>query len=182
MEAISLKHKWPAVIGLCILIVCSCSCNSQLDLREAFNKVSEIDRFEMEEYESDRYGFPESFGEAKVCIHPNSSCRGKVLDVLAVLPQEWLELEVTVDGQLERFYITPDTTSDNLLFVHIGKGSGDTVLILFSNANLAEVQNVLDKIKKQTATVHCHNRLCRSPYGGGEHETRFFRLHTQTVD
>ena len=94
-----------------------------------------------------------------MCTHPNSSCRKKVLDVLARLPKEWLVLEVAVDGQLDRFYISSNTTSDNLLFVHIGKGSGDTVLILFSNANLSEVQNVLDKIKEQTATVHCHDRL-----------------------
>ncbi len=152
MEAISLKHRWLAVIGFCLLVACLCSCNRQLDLREAFNKVSEIERFEIEEYKSDIYRFPDSFGDATVCVHPNSSCRRKVLDVLAGLPKEWLEFEVAVDGQLERFYIAPDSTSDNLLFVHIGKGSGDTVLILFSNADLTEVQNVLDKIKKH---YHC---------------------------
>lgn len=148
MGAISLKHRWLAIIGVCLLIACLCSCNRELDLREAFNIVSEIERFEKEEYESDIYGFPESFGDATVCVHPNSSCRKKVLNVLAGLPKEWLEFEVAVDEQLERFYIAPDSTSDNLLFVHIGKGSGDTVLILFSNADLVEVQNVLDKIKK----------------------------------
>lgn len=152
MGAISLKHRWLAIIGGCLFVACLCSCNRQLDLREAFNKVSEIERFEKEEYESDIYGFPESFGDAIVCVHPNSSCRKKVLNVLAGLPKGWLEFEVAVDGQLERFYIAPDSTSDNLLFVHIGKGSGDTVLILFSNADLAEVQNVLDKIKKH---YHC---------------------------
>lgn len=148
MGAISLKHRWLAVIVFCLLVACLCSCNRQLDLREAFNKVSEIERFEIEEYESDIYGFPESFGDVTVCVHPNSSCRKKVLNVLAGLPKEWLELEMTADGQIERFYIAPDSTSDNLLFVHIGKGGGDTVLILFSNADLVEVQNVLGKIKK----------------------------------
>lgn len=152
MGAISLKYRWLAVIGGCLLIACLCSCNRQLDLREAFNKVSEIERFEIEEYESDIYSFPESFGDATVCVHPNSSCRKKVLNVLAGLPKEWLELEMSADRQIERFYIAPDSTSDNLLFVHIGKGSGDTVLILFSNADLVEVQNALDKIKATPAS------------------------------
>lgn len=148
MEAISLKHMYQAVIGLCLLTIYLCSCNDLLDLREAFNKISEIEFFEIEKYKSDIYGFPESFGDASVCVHPNSSCREKVLDVLAGLPKEWLEFEVIVEGQIERFYIAPDSTSDNLLFVHIGKGSGDIVLILFSNANLVEVQKALGKIKK----------------------------------
>lgn len=134
------------------MAACLCSCNRQLDLREAFNKVSEIERFEIEEYKSDIYRFPDSFGDATMCVHPNSSCRKKVLEVLAGLPKEWLEFEVAVDGQLERVYIAPDSTSDNLLFVHIGKGSGDIVLVLFSNANLTEVQNVLDEIKATPAS------------------------------
>ena len=66
MEAIFLKHRWHAVIGLCFFIACLSSCKSQLDLREAFTKVSEMELFEIEEYNSDIYGFPESFGDAIV--------------------------------------------------------------------------------------------------------------------
>lgn len=77
MGAISLKHRWLAVIGFCLLVACLCSCNRQLDLREAFNKISEIERFGIEEYKSDIYRFPDSFGDATVCVHPNSSCRKK---------------------------------------------------------------------------------------------------------
>lgn len=150
MKAISLKHRWQTVTVFCLLIACLCSCNSQLDLREAFNKVSETERFEIEEYKSNIYGFPVSFGDATVCVHPNSFCRKKVLDVLSELPKDWLELEMIADGQIERFYIAPDSKSDNLLFVHIGKGSGDTVLILFSDADIAEVEKLISKINEHS--------------------------------
>lgn len=128
MGAIFLKHRWQAVVVLCCWVACLCSCDGQLTLQEAFHRVSEIDRFEMEKYESDRYGFPESFGEAKVCIYPNSSYREKVIDVLSCLPEKWLAFETSAGGQFDRFYVIPDASNDNLLFVHIGQGTGDTML------------------------------------------------------
>ncbi|MDO5760475.1 MAG: hypothetical protein Q4Q06_05570 [Bacteroidota bacterium] len=150
MKAISLKHRWQTVTGSCLLIACLCSCNSQLDLREAFNKVSEIEHFEIEEYQSDIYGFPVNFGDATVCVHPNSSCCNKVLDVLSEIPKDWLALEMTADDQIERFYVAPDSKSDNLLFVHIGKRSGDTVLILFTDADITEVEKFISKINEHS--------------------------------
>lgn len=145
----SLKHKWQAVIGFCLLITCLCSYNRQLDLQEAFNKVSSIERFEIEEYESDRYGFPESFGEAKVCIHPNSSCRERVIDVLSYLPEKWLAFETSTGGQLDRLYVTPNASNGNLMFVHIGQGAGDTMLILFHSVSQSESKKLIAILKEK---------------------------------
>lgn len=148
MKVVFLKHRSQVVIELCCLLFCLYACSRPLDFREVFDKVSSIDRFEREEYESNRYGFPESFGEAKVCIHPNSSCRKKVMGILSRIPKERLAFEVTVDEQIDRFYVAPDSKSDNLLFVHIGKRSGDIVLILFSDADIAEVEKLISKINE----------------------------------
>lgn len=146
MKTIFLKHRHKVLIALCCLTICLWSCKRPLDLREAFDKVSEIDRFEIEKYESDRYGFPESFEEATVCAHPNSSCREKVINVLSKLPKELLAFEATVDGQVDRFYIASTSLTNNLLFVHIGQGSGDVVLILFSSADLVEARRFLSQL------------------------------------
>ena len=134
-------------IVFCSILLCLCSCNHQLNLRETFDKVSEIDRFEIEEYESDRYGFSESFGEATVCVLPTSFCRKKIISVLSNLPQKSLAFEATTDGQVARFYIASSSLTDNLLFVHIGQGSGDIVLILFSNVDLVEAKRLLPQLK-----------------------------------
>lgn len=150
MKAISLNCKWQTVVGLCCWIACLCSCDGQLTLQEAFNRVSEIDCFEMKEYESDRYGFPENFGKAKVCIHPNSSCREKVIDVLSCLPEKWLAFETSADGQLNRFYVTPDASNGNLLFVHIGQDTGDTMLILFHAVSQSESKKLIAILKENT--------------------------------
>ena len=39
----------------------------------------------------------------------------------------------------------------------------------------------LDAQGGHDAAVHRHDRLCRSAYGGGKHETRLAGLHTQTT-
>lgn len=146
MKTVFLKHRFLLVIEFCCLLFCLCACSRPLDLREAFDTVSAIDRFEMEEYENDKYGFPESFGDAKVCIHPNSSCRKKVMGILSRIPKERLAFEATVDEQIDRFYVASDSLTNNLLFVHIGQGSGDVVLILFSSADLAEAKRFLSQL------------------------------------
>ena len=148
MKAVLLKHRLQMAMRLCFLALCLCACNRQLDLREAFDEVSQIDRFEIEDYESDRYGFPESLGDAIVCIHPNSSCREKIINVLSKLPQEWLAFEETTDRQIVRFYMASSSLSDNLMFVHIGQGSGDTMLILFLNADLVEAKRFISYLSK----------------------------------
>ena len=145
MKTVFFKYRFQFGIGCCVLL-CLCSCKRPLELREAFDKVSEIDRFEIEEYESDRYGFPESFGEAIVCVHPNSSCREKVISVLSKLPKKSLAFEATIDGQIDRFYIASTSLTNNLLFMHIGQGSGDAVLILFSSADLVEAKRFLSQL------------------------------------
>lgn len=148
MKNFVLQCKYPFVIGLCCMAVCLCSCNRKLSLREIFEKVSEIERFEIEKYDSDRYGLPDSFGDATVYIHPNSSCRKEVLRLLSKLPKEWLAFEAIVNHQVDHFYMMPNSDADNLLFVHIGNGSGDTVLILFSKVNPMESKRFFSKLKE----------------------------------
>lgn len=123
-----------------------------MNLREAFDKVLVIDKFEIEEYSSKRYGFPESFGNATVCIHPNSSCREEVLSILSKIPAEWLEFEVIRDKQIDRYYMSSNAETDNLLFIHIGSSSGDTVLNLFSKVNHTEAKSFFSKLKKEHHT------------------------------
>ena len=108
---------------LCFLALCLCACNRQLDLREAFDEVSQIDRFEIEG-------------------------REKIINVLSKLPQEWLAFEETTDRQIVRFYMASSSVSDNLMFVHIGQGSGDTMLILFLNADLVEAKRFISYLSK----------------------------------
>lgn len=145
IEMKAIFYRYIIRIGFIFPFLCSCSGRS--DLRSAFNTVSCMERFEIVEYDSDRYGFPESLGDAAVCAHPNSLCRDEIMDVLSEIPDGWLAFDIDEGGQTDRFYVAPDTSEDNLLFVHIGQGAGDTVLILFSAVGQIELMTFIEKLK-----------------------------------
>ncbi len=133
---------------LCILPMLFTACDTKMTLRQVFDEVSKIERFETEEYTENLFGFPTCFGDGIMCIHPNSSCKKKVINLLNQLPKEWLACEIK-DGerQFDRFYITQDDSNKDLLFVHVGDGTGDTLLILFSNIEKKKVMHYLLKLK-----------------------------------
>ncbi len=132
----------------CILLNLFIACENHITISEVFDEVSKIERFEIREYSQNRYGFPEYFGNGIVCAHPNSSCKGEVIDLLNRLPKEWMACEIK-DGerQFDRFYITPDYSNNDLLFVHVGHRTGNTILILFSNIDKTKVMYYLSKLK-----------------------------------
>lgn len=145
MKTVFFKYRFQFGIGCCVLL-CLCSCKRPLELREAFDKVSEIDRFEIEEYESDRYGFPESFGEAIVCVHPNSSCREKVISVLSKLPQKSPAFEAIYRWTNDPFLYCIHSLTNNSCLCTSVKEVGDAVLILFSSADLVEAKRFLSQL------------------------------------
>lgn len=58
--------------------------------------------------------------------------------------------EIKRDGEkiIDLYYIASDTATDNLLFVHVGQVSEDTVLILFSNTDIVKVKKHFIKLKE----------------------------------
>ena len=99
---------------LCLSVFCT-SCNRSMSLRKIFDTATQIEGFEVEEYISNKFGFLENFWDGAVCIHPNSSTRKELIALLAGLPNELLKHEVKrdEDRQIERFYITLSSASDN---------------------------------------------------------------------
>lgn len=131
-----------------LLLLCL-ACNHRLTLREAFDKVASMERFEVTSSADCHYRFPGRIGEGTMCVHPNSSLREDIFDVLSALPDEWLVCELKQGPRtVIRYYIEPGAPYDNVLCVLVGEGSADTLVGIFSKENIDEVKRNLAEVKK----------------------------------
>ena len=118
-----------------------------LTVVDVFDAVSKIDGFQEMDYVEDDIKFPAEIGNPKMIIHGNAEPREQVLLLLKKLPEGSLVYDSTDDrGKFDRIYL--DKSNYNLLYVHIGLGGNDSVLILFRGGNRNCINDFINNIKE----------------------------------
>lgn len=116
-----------------------------LTVVDVFDAVSKIDGFQEMDYVEDDIKFPAEIGNPKMIIHGNAEPREQVLRLLKKLPESSLVYDCTDErGKFDRIFINKITY--DLLYVHIGFGGNDSVLILFSDGIREEIDKYLIKL------------------------------------
>ena len=115
---------------------------------DVFNAASKIDSFQEMEYVEDDIKYPSNIGTPKMIIHGNALPREQVLRLLKKLPEGSLVYDSTdARGKFDRIFL--DKTNYNLLYVHIGLGGNDSVLILFSNGERFKIQQFIKELNEE---------------------------------
>lgn len=116
-------------------------------IEDIFDKVSKIERFETMPFNGGDFGFPDELGTGLFAIHPNASPREEIERLLKKLPRKSLVYDETDDnGRFDRFYIENETS---LLYVHVGAGTGDTVVNLFKDCNRDKMAAFVESLRNQ---------------------------------
>lgn len=135
-------------ILISLLAALSNAYSQNLTVADVFDAASKIDGFQDMEYVEDDIKFPSNIGTPKMIIHGNAQPREQVLRLLKKLPEESLVYDSTDEhGKFDRIFL--DKTNYNLLYVHIGFGGNDSVLILFSNGEQYNIQQFIKKINEE---------------------------------
>lgn len=122
--------------------------SQNLTVADVFDTASKIDGFQEMEYVEDDLKFPSNIGTPKMIIHGNAQPREQVLRLLKKLPEGSLVYDSTDErGKFDRIFL--DKTNYNLLYVHIGFGGNDSVLILFSNGERYNIQQFIKKLNEE---------------------------------
>lgn len=115
-----------------------------LTVDEVFDKASRIDGFTPMEYMDD-FGFPKEVGTPSVICHGNAEPREAVLALLSQLPEEAMVYDYTDDrGKFDRMFL--DRNTWHLLYVHIGLGGNDSVLILFKDGDRKAMEDFINEV------------------------------------
>lgn len=131
---------------LVILSIASYGQNGSMTVQQVFNKASLIDGFQKVEYTPDDIKFPKEIGTPEMIIHGNAEPRNAVLALLSQLPEGLLVYDSTDErGKFDRMFL--DKKTNYLLYVHIGFGGNDSVLILFKGGNRKKNENFIDSLK-----------------------------------
>lgn len=118
-----------------------------LTFARLFDKVAAIERFEVLDIQGGDMGFPTDIGEGKMAIHPNATPREEIVSLISSLPEGSLVYDSTdEDGRFDRIFIEDGTS---LLYVHVASGTGDTVVILFTDGNKQCIRDFIDRINKE---------------------------------
>lgn len=135
------------LILLTVLVVAAFAKTSALSVEDVFNKVAQIERFEMLPVNDGVFGFPENIGNGTMAVHPNASPREEIIGLLNKLPKETLVYDETDErGRFDRIYFENGTT---LLYVHVSISTGDTVLIIFRDCNESVVVSFIEELNEQ---------------------------------
>lgn len=135
-----------SLMMLVILSIASYGQNGSMSVEPVFNKASLIDGFQKVEYTPDDIKFPKEVGIPEMIIHGNAEPRNAVLDLLSQLPIGSLVYDDTDErGKFDRMFL--DNETNYLLYVHMGFGSNDSVLILFKGGNRKKIENFIDSLK-----------------------------------
>lgn len=122
--------------------------SQNLTVADVFDAASKIDGFQDMEYVEEDIKFPSNIGTPKMIIHGNAQPREQVLRLLKKLPEESLVYDSTDEhGKFDLIFL--DKTNYNLLYVHIGFGGNDSVLILFSNGEQYNIQQFIKKLNEE---------------------------------
>lgn len=144
-----LKARIPLTI--CIIIVAlglvAFDKTEHVTIEDIFDMVSKIERFETIPFNGGDFGFPEDLGTGLFAIHPNASPRDEIERLLNQLPRKSLVYDETDDnGRFDRFYIENETS---LLYVHVGAGTGDTVVILFKDCDSDKMAAFIENLRNK---------------------------------
>lgn len=119
----------------------------RLTFARLFDKVTAIERFDVVDIQGGDMGFPADVGKGKMAIHPNATPRGEIISLISSLPEGSLVYDCTdEDGRFDRIFIEDGTS---LLYVHVASGTGDTVVILFTDGNRQSIHDFIDRINKE---------------------------------
>lgn len=131
-------------IILILMMTLSSSAYSQtLSVADVFKAVSNIDGFQEMDYVEDDIKFPKEIGTPRIIIHGNAEPRDQVLKLLKKLPKGSMIYDNTDErGKFDRIFL--NKTTYDLLYVHIGLGGNDSVLILFHDGIIDAIDKFID--------------------------------------
>ena len=144
------KYMKKFIILLLLILAMRNSAFSQtFTVVDVFDSVSKIDGFQEMEYVEDDMKFPSNIGTPNMIIHGNAEPREQVLRLLNKLPKGSLVYDSTDErGKFDRIFL--DKSTCDLLFVHIGLGGNDSVLILFRGGMRKDIDKFLMTINSNT--------------------------------
>ncbi len=116
-----------------------------MTVEQVFNEASHIDGFQKVEYTPDDIKFPKEIGTPEMIIHGNAEPRSAVLALLSKLPDGSLIYDNTDErGRFDRMFL--DKKTNYLLYVHMGFGGNDSVLIIFRGGSKEDITTFINSI------------------------------------
>lgn len=122
----------------------------QCSFESVLTQVSDLENFQPLTQSEIHQVIGFDIGKCRGTIHGNSTHRDKVLDILSCLPNNYLYRENRLDEDkwLSRYYIcTNDDEKYKMLYVFVGIGGNDLVVILFEDGNLTKYQELANREK-----------------------------------
>ena len=92
--------------------------------------------------------FPKYFGKGTATVYGNSDPKPDVLRILGTIPENMLAHEDTDSkGRMTRLYLDPDGKKSRSLYVRIGIGGNDLVVIFFDGGDRKKIAKALADLK-----------------------------------
>lgn len=133
------------LVMLVALTTTSFGQTGSMTVEQVFNEASRIDGFQKVEYTPDDIKFPKEIGTPEMIIHGNAEPRNAVLALLAKLPTGSLVYDNTDErGKFDRMFL--DKHTNYLLYVHMGFGGNDSVLIIFRGGSKEDITTFINSI------------------------------------
>lgn len=139
----NMKKIITAIVMLLALVTSSYAQDGPLTVYEVFGEAAKIEGLEKTGEAKD--GFPKEIGKPEMIVHPNAESREAVLALLARLPEGALVYDDTDErGKFDCLYFDRDAL--HLLYVHMGLGGNDSVIILFRVGDKDSIDRFLDNL------------------------------------
>jgi len=133
------------LLMLVVLSIATYGQNGSMTVEQVFNEVSHIEGFQKVDYSPDDIKFPKEIGTPEMIIHGNADPRNAVLSLLSNLPTGSLVHDNTDErGKFGRMFL--DQKTNYLLYVHMGFGGNDSVLIIFRGGSKKDVTTFINSI------------------------------------
>lgn len=140
------RHLFALICVLCCITLTHAQ-NKLLTIDEVFDMTSHMNGFQEMEYIEDDIKFPASIGTPKMIVHGNADPRAAIIDLLNRLPKGSLVYDSTNEqGKFDRMFFNDE--NNHLLYVHVGLGGNDTVLILFIGGTKHNIQNFIRSLSE----------------------------------
>lgn len=140
------------ILSLFVFVIASCvnaQTNKICNLIKTFEKISQLDGFQLLHYTAEEYGYPKEMGKMKMACYKNSDPREEVLAILKKFPNSSLKVNYIDDrGKMTRYYLEKDNNGKAfLLQTFIGTGGNDLCICLFSGATHEYYNTIIQQIK-----------------------------------
>ncbi|MCM1521985.1 MAG: hypothetical protein NC039_04965 [Muribaculaceae bacterium] len=130
------------LVTLVAFTIASYGQTGSMTIEQVFNEASNIEGFQKLGYIEDDIKFPKEIGTPEMIAHGNAEPRDAVLALLSKLPTGSLVYDDTDErGKFDRIFL--DKQTYNLLYVHIGRGGNDSVLVLFRGGSKDAIEKFL---------------------------------------